>query len=74
MTGHENRAKGRNALKAVVHPQNDLFSIDYSCLGQFKSIFFVFVAFLRQKKYESKFTPIDSDRGPVSTQVPYQNQ
>ena len=28
----------------------------------FNGIFFVFIAFLRQKYYQSKFTPIDFDR------------
>ena len=39
-----------------------------------KYYFFVFVAFVRQKTYQSKFTPIHFDRGPASPRVPYQNE
>ena len=50
------------AFKGVVHYPNYFFSIDYSCLAHLNSIvFFVFVAFLRGKNYQSKLTPIDSD-------------
>ena len=29
----EHRVEHIDALKGLVHPQNDFFSIDYSCLG-----------------------------------------
>ena len=37
---------------------------------EFNSIFFSFVAFVRQKTYQSKFTPIDFDSESMGLNLP----
>ena len=52
-------------VKGIVHPQNDFFSIDYSCHGDLSSIiFFCICCILKTKNDNSKFTAIHSGWGP----------
>ena len=41
------RVEPQTAFKGVVHPQNDIFSIDYSCLGHLSSMVFFCICRIR---------------------------